>query len=339
MSIQEEINKIIKNLQKISMQDFVQISNFEKKLGFYNREEENKIGVKGHFITSPEISSIFGMAMCNQFINKNPKVTKVHLLELGPGNGHLTSDILEEMNIHKIEVLSTTLLEKSEYFKKKQIKKFSKVKNFAVISNIEEYYQSENDLVFVYSNEFLDTFGHKQYMHKNSQFYEVFVTIQKNQYLLTLENSIHSEYIEKDYSYLDFKDGDILEHSPLIDFFIESLNRNIKKYFFTTCDYGYTEYSKKSTLRALRDHKKIDLFEFFEEVDYSFSVDFKRLTKLFEPNKSEIQSQSSFIKKYTSNFFNKKTSDETDIIKNLLTGTKDNEMGLIFKNFNSKNYD
>jgi len=63
------------------------------------------------------------------------------------------------------------------------------------------------------------------------------------------------------------------------------------------------------------------------------------LSKLFEPNKSEIQSQSSFIRKNASIFFNKKTSDETDIIKNLLTGTKENEMGLIFKNFNSRNYD
>ena len=89
----------------------------------------------------------------------------------------------------------------------------------------------------------------------------------------------------------------------------------------------------------LRDHKKIALFEFFEGVDYSFSVDFNRLTKLFEPNESEIQSQSSFIKKYAPNFFNNKTSDEIDIIKNLLTGTKENEMGIIFKNFNSRNYD
>ena len=84
MSVQKEINKIIQTFQKISMQDFVQISNFEKKSGFYNKEEENKIGIKGHFITSPEISSIFGMAMCNQFITKNPLATKVHLLELGP---------------------------------------------------------------------------------------------------------------------------------------------------------------------------------------------------------------------------------------------------------------
>ena len=339
MSVQKEINKIIQTFQKISMQDFVQISNFEKKSGFYNKEEENKIGIKGHFITSPEISSIFGMAMCNQFITKNPLATKVHLLELGPGNGHLTSDILEQMHSHKIEVLSTTLLEKSQYFKKKQIRKFSKIKNFSVISDIEEFYKTKDDLVFVYSNEFLDTFGHKQYMYRNSQFYEVFIAIRKNQYFLTLENSIQSEYIQKDYNYLDFKDGDILEHSPHIDFFIENLNRKIKKYFFTTCDYGYTDYSKKSSLRALRDHKKIDLFEFFEGVDYSFSVDFKRLSKLFEPNKSEIQSQSSFIKKNAPNFFNKKTSDETDIIKNLLTGTKENEMGLIFKNFNSRNYD
>ena len=59
MSIQQKIDLAIRASGSISIQDFVEISNFSKKDGFYNSEEIQKIGKKGHFITSPEISSLF----------------------------------------------------------------------------------------------------------------------------------------------------------------------------------------------------------------------------------------------------------------------------------------
>ncbi|MDC0862083.1 hypothetical protein OAQ08_05770, partial [Alphaproteobacteria bacterium] len=100
--------------------------------------------------------------------------------------------------------------------------------------------------------------------------------------------------------------------------------------------------SKKSSLRALNKHKKINLFETFERVDYSFSVDFTRLKKLFFPYKPEIISQSDFIKNYALNFFGDTEFVKplhSKIIKDLLMGNKDNQMGLVFKNFCVKNYD
>ena len=338
MSIQQEINKFLNAFQKISIQDFVQISNFHETSGFYNHEEEDKIGIKGHFITSPEISSLFGIALFNQFINKNPGINKVHLLELGPGNGYLTYDIIEQMNINGIEILSTTFLEKSSYFTR-QLQKFNKLQNFSIISDINDFSIEDEFIVFIYSNEFLDAFGHKQYIYKNDKFSEIFIIKENNHYLLSALSSIPSEYIKKDFEFINFKENDILEHSSLIDFFIQNLNSKINNFFFTTNDYGYTEYSRKSSLRALREHKKIDLFESFEGVDYSFSVDFSRLKKLFSPHNSEIVSQSDFIKKYTSSFFNNSTDVKNKIIKDLLTGSKDGQMGLVFKNFNVKNYE
>ena len=341
MSVQQEINKVLNAFRKISIQDFVQISNFHKESGFYNFEEEKKIGAEGHFITSPEISSIFGIAIFNQFINKNPDLNKVHLLELGPGNGYLTYDIIEQMNNKGIEILSTTFLEKSSYFSK-QLQKFNKLQNFSIISDINDFAIKDDFIVFIYSNEFLDAFGHKQYIYKNNQFSEIFITKDEDRYFLSFINSISSEYIKKDFKLFDFKENDILEHSPLIDIFIQNLHNKMNKFFFTTNDYGYTEYSKKSSLRALNKHKKINLFESFERVDYSFSIDFSRLKKLFFPYNPEIISQSDFIKNYALNSFGDTEFIKplhSKIIKDLLMGNKDNQMGSIFKNFCVKNYD
>ena len=93
MSIQAKIDTIIKSVGSINIQDFVEISNFDKDSGFYNKPNIEKIGKDGQFITSPEISSLFSIALSNQFLKEFPKTKNVNLLELGPGNGLLTIDI------------------------------------------------------------------------------------------------------------------------------------------------------------------------------------------------------------------------------------------------------
>ena len=44
MSIQTKIDTIIKSVGSINIQDFVEISNFDKDLGFYNKPNIEKIG-------------------------------------------------------------------------------------------------------------------------------------------------------------------------------------------------------------------------------------------------------------------------------------------------------
>ena len=46
MSVQQKIDLAIRASGSISIQDFVEISNFSKKDGFYNSEEIQKIGKK-----------------------------------------------------------------------------------------------------------------------------------------------------------------------------------------------------------------------------------------------------------------------------------------------------
>ena len=57
MSIQTKIDTIIKSVGSINIQDFVELSNFDKTSGFYNKPNIEKIGTSGQFITSPETVS------------------------------------------------------------------------------------------------------------------------------------------------------------------------------------------------------------------------------------------------------------------------------------------
>ncbi|KAK8246978.1 putative S-adenosyl-L-methionine-dependent methyltransferase-domain-containing protein [Phyllosticta capitalensis] len=68
--------------------------------GYYTRRIEgaDQFGQKGDFVTSPEISQIFGelvgLWMITEWINQGKKSSGVQLMEVGPGRGTLMDDML-----------------------------------------------------------------------------------------------------------------------------------------------------------------------------------------------------------------------------------------------------
>ena len=214
MSIQTKIDTIIKSVGSINIQDFVELSNFDKTSGFYNKTNIEKIGTSGQFITSPEISSLFSIAITNQFLKEFPKVKNVNLLELGPGNGLLSMDIYDYLKSKNIIVNDLTLLEKSEYFREKISEKSQVKANF--IENIYDYKIDNGDVVFIYSNEFFDAIGSKQFIYNNGNFNEIKISKNNDEYLLIKDSTIISRELLNIYSSYNFKDNDILEHSNLI---------------------------------------------------------------------------------------------------------------------------
>ena len=214
MSIQTKIDTIIKSVGSINIQDFVELSNFDKTSGFYNKPNIDKIGTSGQFITSPEISSLFSIAITNQFLKEFPKVKNVNLFELGPGNGLLSMDIYHYLKSKNINVNDLTLLEKSEYFREKISEKSQVKANF--IENIYDYKIDNGDVVFIYSNEFFDAIGSKQFIYNNGNFNEIKISKNNDEYLLIKDSTIISRELLNYYSSYNFKDNDILEHSNLI---------------------------------------------------------------------------------------------------------------------------
>ena len=102
---------------------------------------------------------------------RNFKPKKVHLLELGPGNGTLTQDIINFFKSHHISIGQITLIEKSIYFQKKLATKFSNKAN--IYENLSQIDQKNDEILFIYSNEFFDAIGSKQFIYKKETFYEI----------------------------------------------------------------------------------------------------------------------------------------------------------------------
>ena len=82
----------------ISFAEYMETCLFDKDFGYYNK---GKIfGREGDFITSPEISQLFGESIavwCTLVYNAMGRPDRWHIVEVGPGRGTLAADILRTL--------------------------------------------------------------------------------------------------------------------------------------------------------------------------------------------------------------------------------------------------
>ena len=91
-----ELQSYIKLKGPLTLHEFITQASNNKTHGYYQNETD-KIGSTGDFVTSPEISQLFGEMIslwCVSVWELMGCPKEVNLVELGPGNGTLMADIL-----------------------------------------------------------------------------------------------------------------------------------------------------------------------------------------------------------------------------------------------------
>ena len=115
MNIKEILIDKIKKKGNLNVSEFIQICQFEND-GYYLKN--NPIGRTNDFITSPEISQMFGEVLAIFLINywENKIKNNFNLVELGPGKGTLLKDILRTSSVNQkfLNSMSLTLIEKNK---------------------------------------------------------------------------------------------------------------------------------------------------------------------------------------------------------------------------------
>eukprot|EP01129_Flabellula_baltica_P014092 TRINITY_DN6682_c0_g1_i1.p1 TRINITY_DN6682_c0_g1~~TRINITY_DN6682_c0_g1_i1.p1 ORF type:complete len:593 (+),score=162.30 TRINITY_DN6682_c0_g1_i1:75-1781(+) len=128
----EEMTPMINYLfDMITMRGFLSVSHFMKEVllnplyGYYINKEA--LGQSGDFITSPEISQLFGEMLAVWIYDTWQKMggEPIKLIELGPGTGALMSDILKVLEKSFPDIkgkITIHFVEVSENMRKKQAK-------------------------------------------------------------------------------------------------------------------------------------------------------------------------------------------------------------------------
>ena len=298
--VNNEIIQIIK--KKIALNEFIDIEEFLKltlydnKNGFYKKLDNSNfelIGSNGHFITSPEISQMFGELLGIWIIDFCSKlnVSIINLVELGPGKGTLINDILRVISNQKLKKIKVSLsfLETSKKLSQVQAKtinvfkiKKSWYRNFSTLKkNLQEY-----PVIFI-ANEFFDCLPIQQYkLKENSDLWEkVCLKLKYNRlyfdqvpvskyenFLISKIKSIHN---------INHKNDLFIEYSPMTSNIMSQISEVIKS--FDGCalliDYGKSN-PYGNTIQAVYKNKRVSLLDKIGNCDYSSLVDFSNMNKI-----------------------------------------------------------
>ena len=343
MLSKRKINKIklLNNKKNLRLDKFIDLALYERN-GYYLSKKP--IGRKFDFVTSPEISQMFGEIIGVYLLYhwKEKINSKFNLIELGPGNGTLFKDIertakilpnfFENADVNFIEINKELrkIQEKNlNYFKQSKIR-WSKALNF----------RSKLPSI-IYSNEFFDCFPVRQFLNDNNHWFERYVKFneKENKYYSINKRVISKKILD----YLNkYKRQKIYEVSFSRNKYFEQICKYLKKNrgICILIDYGYNKKLKSFTLQAIYNHKKTSIFENIGQQDISSHVNFNELIEIAKQNKLQINefvSQRDFLIKYGILERKKKLlTKNSNLNKNLLDEEVDrlinvDRMGNLFK--------
>ncbi len=289
MKIEDLIISQISKKGRINVGEFIELCQFSN-VGYYINHDP--IGQKNDFITSPEISQMFGEIIGAYLINfweKNIQ-REFNLVELGPGKGTLIEDIIRTAKINKdfLNSIKLFLIEKNEYLIEKQKEKFSKL-NFKNVTWLKDFDIEDKKPLIVFSNEFFDCFPIRQFFKKN-QWYEKFIKYNSSQKIFHFDAE---EINDPEFfgNLAKYNHAKIAEISNSRRNYFDKVCRSIKnnKGIFLTIDYGYKTLPENFSLQTIHKHKKTHLFENIGNQDVTAHVDFDELITVANENNLKLE--------------------------------------------------
>lgn len=282
MSIENIITKKIKNSKGfIGFDEFMDIALYDKKFGYYRRKEiifaEN-----GDFITSPEVSDLFGYCLARQVsvFTKN----NFDVLEFGAGSGKLAKQILLELSRLNSLPENYYIIELSALRKKQQKDLISTLPK--EISSRVKWLNSlpDNYIGVMIANEVLDAMPVKRILYNNNNFFELGVGEKSGNFYWKLSENVFDKHI--DFLPNNVENNFITEINLNAISWINAIYDSIEKGVVFLIDYGMNrkEYHHidrfKGTLRCYSKNKISDNpFDNIGKQDITASVNFSDISQ------------------------------------------------------------
>jgi len=297
-----KIINILKDKKSIPLDKFINIALYDKKFGYYMTK--NPFGKEGDFITSPMVSNLFGEMLaiwCVAYWEHLGKPNKIILVELGPGNGTLCSDLLKTFKQFKnfYNSLEINLLEISDKLRLIQKTKINNKK----VKWIKKVNEINCGPLIVLGNEFFDALPIKQIYIKKKLFFEKHVALSKdNKNIKFLFKKANINLVKNIKKLNLISVGNTIEYPIEAIKFLKEIAKKINKFGggFLTFDYGYKVRKNKNTLQSVKKHKRVSIFYTPGHSDMTSHLNFKLFYEILKKNNlnvKKITNQNEFLKK------------------------------------------
>ena len=297
-----KIINILKERKSIPLDQFINISLYDKKSGYYMKK--NPFGKEGDFVTAPLVSNLFGEMIaiwCVAFWEHIGKPKKILLVELGPGDGSLCNNLLRTFKQFKnfYNSLEINLLEISSRLKTIQKSKINNKK----VKWIKKVKEINSGPVIFLGNEFFDALPIKQFYKKKKLFFEKYVTLSNdNKKIRFLHKKANNSLIKRLQSLNLISTNNIIEYPTEALKFLNIIAKKINKFDggLLTFDYGYTTKKNQNTLQAVKKHKYTNIFSMPHNSDITSHLNFNLFDKILRKNNLNVEritTQNEFLKK------------------------------------------
>ena len=266
----------------ITVAEFMEIALMHPKFGYYQSAEA--FGVKGDFITAPEISQMFGELIglwCVDSWSKMGAPAKFMLVEFGPGRGTLMSDALRSA------ALVPAFIEAAEIYLIEGSQALTSTQKQALTNHDIRWCQQLSDLpsgipaIFI-GNEFLDALPIQQFERAADGWREKRIGLSDDGFVFEL----HSETIHSNELTLPKEGtadlGSIYEHSPAARSIIKDLSEYLNR--FGGCalfiDYGPEASAFGDSFQSVKNHLFADPLQNPGAQDLTAHVDFEALANI-----------------------------------------------------------
>jgi NADH dehydrogenase [ubiquinone] 1 alpha subcomplex assembly factor 7 len=261
----------------ISLAEYMELALSHPEHGYYKKRDP--FGSRGDFITSPEISQVFGELIgiwCAQAwlqMGGGP----ISLVELGPGRGTLMADLLratkkvpdfhDSITIHMVE--TSPVLANAQYMRLRD-----EHPRIEWLDSIDELPDSRSIII---ANEFFDALPIKQFVMDEDGLHERRIDWNETSQEFVFIKGAAGLQLAK--SGQNIPPGTVMEQCPAARLIMRSLAARLKEHGGAALiiDYGYLGDAHRDTLQAVKSHSFHPVLRDPGQADITAHVDFQSL--------------------------------------------------------------
>lgn len=240
------MKKILKEMIEASPNYSISYSTYMESVLYhpvhgYYMKEKIKIGTKGDFYTTSNLSNVFGRLFARLW-SSILKEKSIHICEIGAGAGRFADAVLTEwqkISPKSYSQLSYTIVETSPYHRTLQQQTITDYQKVIQLTSLDELTNFEG---IIFSNELFDAFPVEVIECREDQLYEVRISLNSNEELcevfVPLENKDILDFLAE--QTITLQNGQRFEIPLAMKKYLIDLNERIHKGILFAVDYGYT---------------------------------------------------------------------------------------------------
>ena len=225
---------------------YMEMALYEPGMGYYSAGA-HKLGAGGDFTTAPELSPLFGAAICSTLIpvleGLKANGLPAQILEFGAGTGKLATSILTRLqnlgvslDRYDIIEISPDLAQRQQDRMNKTIEQIHSQTQCEWLSELPKNYKG-----IILANEVIDAIPCDAVIYQNGFWYWYGVAFENHQLIWKIGAPVEQEYLPDLLLSGNFSEGYVTELHPTANAWMQQVAKELHSGLFLSFDYGFPE--------------------------------------------------------------------------------------------------